>query len=295
MPDKEKLNLLFVINNNSGANATNWHKVIEDYFKQTVHTIKYFVIPEDCNTGHIRKKIDNCKPDIVIAVGGDGTIKLVAESILNTGITLGILPAGSANGMAKELNISNDANAALDIIVQNNQKRIHLLKVNDELCIHLSDIGFNAFMIREFEQLNSRGMWGYIKAACSIITRHKRMLFEINTQHATAKKTAAMVVIANATKYGTGALINPEGSLEDDKFEVIVLKKISVREIIKMMFTHKQYDPAKTEVFQTQDLTLYAKSPMHFQIDGEYMGKTNKVKATIMPGILKVIVPAEAQ
>lgn len=293
MPDTEKLKLLFVINNNSGTNTTNWHKVIGDYFRQTAHTIKYFEIPQDCNSSHIQKEIDSCKPDIAIAVGGDGTVKLVAESILYTGIPLGILPAGSANGMAKELNISNDANVALNVIIQNNQKRIHLLSINDELCIHLSDIGFNAFMIREFEQFSSRGMWGYMKAAFSIITRHRRMQVEINTQHTSGKKTAAMVVIANATKYGTGALINPEGSLEDDKFEVIVLKKISVREIIKMMFTHKQYDPAKTEVFQTQDLTLYSHSSMHFQVDGEYMGKTNKIRATIMPGILKVIVPPE--
>ena len=92
MPDTEKLKLLFVINNNSGTNSTNWQKVIDDYFKQTAHVIKYFVIPDDCNTGHIQKEIDDCKPDTVIAVGGDGTVKLVAESILYTGISCVMAP-----------------------------------------------------------------------------------------------------------------------------------------------------------------------------------------------------------
>ena len=96
--------------------------------------------------------------------------EFVAECILGTNIPLGILPAGSANGMAKELNIDKDPGPALDIIVQGRQKRIHLLKINNEVYfIHLSDIGFNAFMIREFQDLNLKGMWGYIQSSFGVL------------------------------------------------------------------------------------------------------------------------------
>ena len=100
-----------------------------------------------------------------------------------------------------------------------------------------------------------------------------------------------MVVIANATKYGTGALINPKGELTDELFEVIVVKKLSVKEIFKMMVTHTPYDRTKTEVFQTGSLHIKSRRRAHFQVDGEYLGKVNNIKATILAHALEVITP----
>ena len=104
-------------------------------------------------------------------------------------------------------------------------------------------------------------------------------------------RNASMIVIANATRYGSGALINPLGRLNDNLFEVILVKKISVSELFKMMVSHGNYDPQKTELLQTGHLHIQSKHKVHFQVDGEYMGKTNKVDATILPGAIKVIVP----
>ena len=98
-----------------------------------------------------------------------------------------------------------------------------------------------------------------------------------------------MVVIANATKYGSGALINPDGKLDDDVFEVIVIKKISIAEIYKMMVTHLSYNPLKTEVYQTKSLQIKSKRKAHFQVDGEYLGKVNDISATILPASLQMI------
>ena len=100
-----------------------------------------------------------------------------------------------------------------------------------------------------------------------------------------------MVVIANATKYGGGALINPDGKLDDDLFEVIVVKKVSFAEIFKMMVTHSSYDPTKTEVYQTRVLQIRSRVKAHFQVDGEYLGKIKDINAEIIPAALQVIVP----
>ena len=290
MQQQNMLKLLFVINNNSGSNNEDWKTTIDNFFSATQHALFFFELKNDCKITAIQDYIKKIMPDRVVAVGGDGTVKLVAECITDNKIPMAIVPGGSANGMAKEFNIQ-DKDAALKNITDGVEKEIHLLKVNDELCIHLSDIGFNAYMIKKFETLDSRGMWGYMKACWSVFMHRKKMEVELKMPDSNQHKKAEMVVLANATRYGTGALINPKGSLEDDLFEIIVIKKFSVRELIKMMFTHAPYDPAKTEIHQVSDIHIQSKRPVHFQVDGEYLGKVNEIKATLLKKAIKVIVP----
>jgi diacylglycerol kinase family enzyme len=102
-----------------------------------------------------------------------------------------------------------------------------------------------------------------------------------------------MVVIANATTYGTGVVINPNGDLSDDLFEVVIVKKISFGELFKMRFSHKPFHPRKTEVFQTSTLKISTTHHVHFQVDGEYLGKLYSVNAEIIPEAVTLIVPAD--
>ena len=284
------LKILFIINPGSGKDGKNWHQVIQDYFTSLSHKIEIFEMTNPCDPEIIKQKINEYKPDKVVAVGGDGTVKLAAQCLQQTSIPLGILPAGSANGMAKELDIPESSNAALDIIVNGRTRKIHLIKINDQLCIHLSDMGFNAFVVKKFETDQTRGMWGYVKATWKVLWSNPVMQTEIKTDNEVLKRSAAMIVVANATKYGTGALINPEGKLDDEVFEVIVIKKLSVKEIFKMLVTHTPYDSQKTEVFQTSSLRIHSKRKVHFQVDGEYLGKVSTVDAAILPHAIEVIV-----
>lgn len=291
MPENKQLKFLFILNKQSGKDDVDWKQEITQHFKESMHEINFFELPEDCTIEGIKKEIDQKHPHRVIAVGGDGTVKLVAECIMDKNIALGILPGGSANGMAKELGVEKKEEAPRTI-TKGATKQIHLVKVNDEICIHLSDIGFNAFMIKEFEKEDARGMWGYVKAACSVFLKRRHMHINMEIDNKEISRKAVMVVIANATKYGTGALINPLGTLEDDKFEAIIIKKFSLPELFKMVVTHQPYHPAKTEVLQTKHLKIDAREPIHFQVDGEYLGKINKMEASILPGALTVLVPA---
>jgi len=162
--------------------------------------------------------------------------------------------------------------------------------VNDELCIHLSDIGFNAYIIKKFDDLPQRGMWGYAKATWKALWSHHLMEVEFEIAGETIRSQAAMVVIANATMYGTGVKINPEGKLDDDVFEVILVKKYSVMEIIKIRLTNLPFNPEKIEIFATKNLQIKTKHKVHFQVDGEYMGKVNQVNARIIPAAISIIV-----
>jgi diacylglycerol kinase (ATP) len=291
MTQSDKLKFLFIINPGSGNSTVDWSAEIKNYFVDSTHTIELYHLTKQCNLETIKEKIKLFSPDIVVAVGGDGTVKLVAECILNTKIKLGILPAGSANGLAKEFGISNDPTEALKVLLSGHSQKIHTVQINEQLCIHLSDVGLNAYVVKEFENQPVRGMWGYMMASLKVLWQNPLMNVTMQTAKKTVKVKAKMIVIANATKYGSGAIINPIGKLDDELFEVIVMKKISFTEIFKMVVSHKPYDSDKTEIFQTNQLYINSSRKVHFQIDGEYLGKVKQVKAFIMPDCLEVIVP----
>ena len=293
MTQSENLKLFFIINLGSGNNTTDWSKEIKNYFVNYNHDIELYYLTQHCNIETIKEKIRLFLPDIAVAVGGDGTIKLVAECIFKTKIKLGILPAGSANGLAKELGISNVPVQALNLLVAGHSQKIHTVQINGQLCIHLSDVGLNAYVVKEFENQPVRGMWGYFMASLKVLWQNPLMVVQMKIGQTKIKIKAKMIVIANATKYGTGAIINPIGKLDDELFEVIVIKKISILEMFKMIVSHEPYDSEKTAIFQTNELFIKSYRRVHFQIDGEYLGKVKQIKATIMPNCLELIMPIQ--
>lgn len=283
------MKLLFIINPGSGSHDLNLKEVISSHFSSKDVLIELFELPKDCSLEKIKEKIDKEKADRVVAVGGDGTLKLVAECLLNSNIPIGIIPAGSANGMAKELGIPTDIELALNLVVSGEPHKIHAVKLNDQLCIHLSDLGFNAYLVKKFDAMPERGMWGYAKATWHALWSHKRMQIELNIKGETIKSAAAMVAIANATMYGTGLKINPDGKLNDELFEIIVVKDYSYLEILKIWLTKLPFNPKKIEVFQTSEVKIFSKHKAHFQVDGEYIGQVNEVTAKILPASVTVI------
>ncbi|MES2828951.1 MAG: YegS/Rv2252/BmrU family lipid kinase [Bacteroidota bacterium] len=282
--------ILFILNPNSGSSEENLQEIIEDYFADSIHKIEIYVLPKECSIEILKRTITTFKGDKVIAVGGDGTLKLVAECLLGTDTPIGIIPAGSANGMAKELGIPTNPLQALEVCVNGHPKKIHAVTVNNELCIHLADIGFNAYLVKKFDNLRHRGMWGYTKAAWQALWSHHKMEVSFKIGDKTIRSEAAMVVIANATMYGTGVKINPDGKLDDNVFEVVLVKKYSVTEILKLRFTNLELNPKNIEVFQITELNVKTKHKAHFQVDGEYLGKTNRINASIVPNAISVLV-----
>ncbi|WP_285060479.1 diacylglycerol/lipid kinase family protein [Pedobacter ginsengisoli] len=284
------MKILFIVNPGAGSEGLNFSELITEYFESSEHEAEIYKLPQDCTLKQLKITIAGSRADRVIAVGGDGTLKLVSECLLQSGTPIGIIPAGSANGMAKELKIPLTLNEALDTAVNGTPKKIHAVMVNNELCIHLADIGFNAYLVKKFDALLHRGMWGYTKAAWKALWNHNKMTVEIKIKDQTIRSEAAMVVVANATMYGTGVKINPDGKLDDDVFEVVLVKKYSVMEILKLKFTNIALNPDNIELFQVSSLHIKTKYKAHFQVDGEYLGKVNSLDARIIPDAISIIV-----
>ena len=119
-------------------------------------------------------------------------------------LMMGILPLGSANGLATALDIPKDPLEAAEKILKSTRfKPMDMLKFNDEhLCIHLSDIGVNALMVKKYEDAGERGMLGYAKYLLSAIQETPLYNITVGTPKETFCKEGFMMAFANANKYG---------------------------------------------------------------------------------------------
>ena len=295
MQKEGQFRILFIINPVSGGKAkTDWETQIRDRIRDSVHEMEFFLLTGKDDESSVRNHIERVRPDRVVAVGGDGTVKLVAGLLRDRKIPLGILPAGSANGMARELGLPLDVESALKVVLEGTPRSIDLLAVNDnDICIHLSDLGLNAMLVKYFEGSDKRGMWGYGRAVLRVLWQKQKIHASIKTEKETVRRGAYMIVLANARKYGTGANINPDGDPFDGRFEVVIVRRLNLVEILKALFTNRSFDASKIEVLRARQVTIQTSRSTYFQVDGEYRGKTSRVSAHILPGAVEVLLPKE--
>jgi YegS/Rv2252/BmrU family lipid kinase len=294
MPIAPPLRILFVLNPVSGKGPKGEiEQTIHQYFKDSPHQTETFELsgtPADATS--IRYWTKEWKANYVVAVGGDGTLKAVAEILLRTNIPVGLLPAGSANGMAKELGIPDDYTKCLDIITAGHTRDIDVIRINDkDISLHLSDFGLNAQLVKRFEESDYRGMWGYAREVWKVMRSKQRFRVQVKTKERIFFRYAWMVVIANARMYGTGAVINPEGDLQDGLLEVIILRSLSFTELLKMVIRHRKLNPKKTEVIQVSEVNISLSKAVYFQVDGEYCGSLRELDAKVEHEALKMLLP----
>jgi diacylglycerol kinase (ATP) len=234
----------------------------------------------------IRKHLEELKPDILLISGGDGTIKSVAEAVADHHTIIGILPAGSANGLARCLGITNldDAWQAID---HGKVVSSDVLEVNGELCLHMCDFGFNAGLIKKFDQEEERGMLTYFKSSLSQIKDAKPYRFRIETENKNFEVEAQMVIVANGDRYGTGVIINPVGKMDDGKMEIIILNPQGIDEIMGVslnLIRGNLNENDKVIFVDAAKVKISNPDGADFQIDGEVKDTPREVEIKCIPG-----------
>lgn len=289
------MTFLFAINPVSGGNdKTSLDETIKQYFADSPHHFHQFFFDGKTDEQTLRQQISQHQPDCVVAVGGDGTLKIVAAALLNTDMSMGILPAGSANGMARELGLPPNLQDSLDVLVNGTPKPVDLISVNDgDICLHLSDIGLNAQVVKHYEQNSLRGKFGYLRSIVKVLRKRRLLRVSITVDDDCVERAAVMVVLANARMYGTGAVINPDGSPFDGQFEVVIFRRLSFWSILKLFWRFKPFDPKNIEIYPATSVLIETHRRAYFQIDGEYRGRITELKARILPGALKILLPGE--
>lgn len=243
---------------------------------------------------NIKDLISSRNPSRVLVAGGDGSIKMVVEAMQGFEVPLGILPAGSANGLALNLRIPNNVEKQLQIALGRNFVNMDLLKLNGEPCLHMSDLGINAELIRHYAASPIRGKFGYLlQSIPTLINSKYPFQFEIETGDKVLKKEGILLAFANAKKYGTGANVNPAGKINDGKFEILLFKNFDFLEMLKTLRNEVDLDPEFIEIMPVTKAKVTCTNAVAFQIDGEYIGEKEEIKAGISPEKVKVAVPEE--
>ncbi len=289
------MRLLFVMNPTSGRTSNeDVITFIKESFPEHEFHIHYTTGEND--DAKIKHAITEFSPERVAACGGDGTVQLVARNLIKTSIPLGIVPLGSANGLAKALTLPKNFQDAIHLI-QTSPHLIgmDLLRINDNyLCTHLSDIGTNALLVKSYEESGDKGMIGYAKHLISSIQQSDIMQYEIETPQGTFQKEGYMLMIANAHKYGTGVQIS-QGSVSDGKFEICNVQKIDLESAIKAGLTAINIFIDKdmfSDVISCEHATIKINPQAHLQIDGEYIGEVDTIKVEILSSAIRVVVQA---
>lgn len=258
------------------------------------------------NDFEVLEKQINGNEKALIAAGGDGTITMVAQLAIKHKLPLAILPAGSANGLAKELGIpnvnfglsllaKNQLTQQLENIVSSTPQAIDVVYINDHLMLHLADFGVNAGLIRDFEAGDSRGFLGYAQHAIDQLKALEPFEFTIQTDEHLKTGKAIMLAFANAQRYGTGAVINPKGKLNDGHFEIVIVKDISLKNSITSLSSiitgEAEYDQEEIEIISLQKALIQLETKTPFQVDGEYIGELQALQLQIKPNALQIIAP----
>ncbi|AVR46706.1 diacylglycerol kinase [Christiangramia fulva] len=240
----------------------------------------------------IKNLIGDKKIDHLLVGGGDGTINLVADAIKELDVSMGIIPAGSANGLAVNLNIPKQLDKQIDIALGGHYINMDVLCLNEIICLHMSDLGINAELIRNYEDSSIRGKFGYLlQSLPTLIQSEFPFHFTIETEDFKREEKAVLLGIANANKYGTGANVNPKGKPDDGVFEILIFKRLNFMEIIKTLRNEVDLDPSVVEILPVKSARIKCRKPEAFQADGEYLGKVTDVQIRILPQKLKIAVP----
>lgn len=293
MKNNSKKRILFVINPKSGrGQQQNTDAVLSRFSEEYSFDYKVYRTTGENDLDEISRQIENFKPETVVAVGGDGTVNMVATLLVNSKINLGIIPAGSANGLAYNLDIPENFETALKKILNEEANPIDVIKLNEKhFCLHLADIGLNARIVKRFEKEGSKGLLGYGKQLFKELFEGKTYFsFYIKLpEHRRRKMKAEMLVIANANSFGTGAIINPTGKLNDGKFEIVIIRPYPwwfVFTFLYAAFTGHLHKMKFVKVFSTSKAEIFLPEYQEFQIDGEVMPETKEISVEILHNAL---------
>jgi diacylglycerol kinase (ATP) len=289
------MKILFIINPVSGATSNDSailliHKTAA--YRKT--DFKFFYTSSESNDDLIQDQLREYKPDRVVACGGDGTVQTVGRNLMNKNIPMGILPLGSANGLATALGLPENLEESVNLVFNATKTlRLDLLRINKkEICTHLADIGINAKMIKNYKEKDEKGMLGYAKYLFQSIKESPLLSYTIKTGKRSYDKEGYMIVIGNANMYGTGIRIS-EGSVSDGKFEICNVPKIALDEAIKAGLTKFNVFVDKdmfADVISCASAEIKIDRKVEFQIDGEYMGEVDYLHISVIPSAIPVLI-----
>jgi YegS/Rv2252/BmrU family lipid kinase len=236
--------------------------------------------------------------DAVIAWGGDGTVNEVAAALVDSRVALGIVPAGSGNGLALELGLPRRSEDALAVALEGAERRIDVGELNGRPFFNCAGVGFDAYVAETFAASSShvRGLASYVKATVRALARYEASTYRIEANGVAATESRALLIsVANTRQWGNGALIAPGAVMDDDRLDLVIIPpRHPVVLAVNMwrLFAGSIASWPCVVTRQVRAATITATPPAPVHMDGEPLGRLSTIRIQVMRAALRVRVPA---
>jgi diacylglycerol kinase (ATP) len=247
--------------------------------------------------GHASKIVDELLDeglDIIIAVGGDGTVNEVARRMINKKATFGIVPKGSGNGLARHLGIPVRLPQAVSVLNRRESMLIDAGRLDKYWFFCTCGLGFDARIGHKFAMSEIRGFRSYMRTIAKEFRKYKPRKYNFKVDDKSYRRRAFLITIANAGQYGNNAYIAPGARIDDGLFNICILKPFPLIKTLFLglrLFNRSIERTPYMEVIQGKEIVFKkSKKKFVFHYDGEPVKfKKNKVKIVMHHQCLKVI------
>ena len=289
----EKKRIIFVVNPISGTQSK---KAILKWIDERMDRSVYdYSIVKTQYAGHatqIAALAVQDKADVVVAIGGDGTINEIARALVHSETALGIIPCGSGNGLARHLRIPMEPKAAIDIINQGNRLCIDYGKINNIPFFCTCGVGFDAFVSLKFADSGKRGLLTYLENTLHESLTYRPETYEIENEEGTMKYKAWMIACGNASQYGNNAYIAPQASLTDGLMDITIMEPFTVLDVPSLSFQlfNKTIDQnSRVKTMRAKKIKIHRAHDGVMHFDGDPLMAGKELEVEIIPGGLYVI------
>lgn len=232
---------------------------------------------------------------VVVAVGGDGTLNEVAKGLIGTPASMGIVPRGSGNGLARHLGIPLNTAQAVRSLFSSQVFDMDVFTVNGKLSLNVSGIGFDGHVTNLFGVKTGRGLLGYVTVTVQEFTTFSEFQAEIAIDQRQITRHVFIIAIANSSQYGNNAYIAPAASVCDGLLHINFLRKIPLyrMDFLYDFFAGRVGHSPYSDIVETAAMEVTTSFPVAHHVDGEPAGLESKFRIVLNPGALRVLYPAD--
>ena len=232
---------------------------------------------------------------LIVAWGGDGTINEVGSAVVFGQTPLGIVPAGSGNGLASDLRVNRRPERALVEALGAAPRAIDAGELGGRLFFATAGVGFDAHIASCFDRdiVGRRGFTTYLRISTRELLAYRPSTFRVCQDTGTCERRALLVTFANASQFGNGARIAPGARLDDGVLDLVVFEEVSrLRTLcaVPRLFTGRVTGLRGWSIEQIERAAIESDRPMRFHVDGEPVDGGTRLEARVHPGALKVCV-----
>ena len=293
-----KKSVRFIINPISGTRGKgSIVKLIPEYMDSDRFEVELVYTERSGHAAQLAEEAASKGVDVVVAVGGDGTVNEVARSLTHTSSALGIIPCGSGNGLARHLFIPINPVGALKILAECFIERLDYGKINGTPFFCTCGVGFDAFVSQRFAAAGKRGLLTYVDSTLKGGLSYKPETYHISFDGEEQTHEAFLIACANASQYGNNVFIAPAASMNDGLMDVTLLEPFNLLEapqVVLQLLNKTIGRNPHARTFQCRRLHIRRAQPGVVHFDGDPMECGTDIDVELIPlGINVVVNPKE--